>query len=145
MKAKKLLNIILSGVLLLSLAGCGAGESSKDNNIIKVGVVGDNSDQWEPVIKNLSEEGITLELVTFSDYSQPNQALADGEIDLNSFQHKAYLEQDIKDRGFDLSIIGETLIAPLGIYSKKITSLDELKDGDSIAIPSDATNGGRAL
>ena len=118
MKAKKLLNIILSGVLLLSLAGCGAGESSKDNNIIKVGVVGDNSDQWEPVIKNLSEEGITLELVTFSDYSQPNQALADGEIDLNSFQHKAYLEQDIKDRGFDLSIIGETLIAPLGVYSK---------------------------
>lgn len=145
MKAKKLLNIVLSGVLLLSLAGCGVGESSKDNNIIKVGVVGDNSDQWQPVIESLAEEGITLELVTFSDYSQPNQALADGEIDLNSFQHKAYLEQDIKDRGFDLSVIGETIIAPLGIYSNKITSLDELKDGDSIAIPSDATNGGRAL
>lgn len=145
MKAKKLLNIILSGVLLLSLAGCGAGESSKDNNIIKVGVVGESSDMWKPVIENLAEEGITLELVTFSDYSQPNQALADGDIDLNSFQTYAYLDKDIENRGFDLSSIGETIITPLGIYSKKITSLDELKDGDSIAIPSDATNGGRAL
>ena len=145
MKTKKLLSILLSGVLILSLAGCGAKEASKDNNVVKVGVVGENTDQWEPVIKKLGEEGIKLELVTFSDYSQPNQALADKEIDLNSFQHYAYLNKDIEDRGFDLSVIGETIIAPLGLYSNKIKSLDELKDGDSIAIPSDATNGGRSL
>lgn len=148
MKTRKLLNIIISGTLLLSLAGCqGAKTENTDgkNKVVKVGVVGENTDQWEPVIKNLQEEGITLELVTFSDYSQPNQALADKEIDLNSFQHYAYLNQDIKDRNLDLSVIGETIIAPLGVYSNKIKSLDELKDGDSIAIPSDATNGGRAL
>lgn len=145
MRTKKLLSVILSGVLILSLAGCGAKAAKEDNNIIKVGVVGENTEQWEPVIERLKGEGITLELVAFSDYSQPNQALQDGEIDLNSFQHKAYLNQDIKDRGLDLSIIGETIIAPLGIYSNKIKSLDELKNDDSIAIPSDATNGGRAL
>ena len=145
MKTKKLLSILLSGVLILSLAGCGAKEANKDNKVIKVGVVGENTDQWEPVIKKLGEEGIKLELVTFSDYSQPNQALEDKEIDLNSFQHYAYLKKDIEDRGFDLSVIGETIIAPLGLYSNKIKSLDELKDGDSIAIPSDATNGGRSL
>lgn len=148
MKSRKLLNIIISGTLLLSLAGCQGAKTENTegkNKVVKVGVVGENTDQWKPVIKNLQEEGITLELVTFSDYSQPNQALADKEIDLNSFQHYAYLNQDIKDRNLDLSVIGETIIAPLGVYSNKIKSLDELKDGDSIAIPSDATNGGRAL
>lgn len=148
MKSRKLLNIIISGTLLLSLAGCQGAKTENTegkNKVVKVGVVGENTDQWKPVIKNLQEEGITLELVTFSDYSQPNQALADKEIDLNSFQHYAYLNQDIKDRNLDLSVIGETIIAPLGVYSNKLKSLDELKDGDSIAIPSDATNGGRAL
>lgn len=145
MKIKKILSIVLSGTLLLALAGCGAGQDEEENKLVKVGVVGENTQQWEPVIKSLAEEGITLEIVTFADYTQPNQALADKEIDLNSFQHYAYLDQDAKDRGLDLSVIGETLIAPLGIYSKKIKSVDELKDGDSIAIPSDATNGGRSL
>jgi D-methionine transport system substrate-binding protein len=144
MKAKKLLNIILSGVLVFSLAGCGA-QAAEDDNVVKIGVVGEDSPQWKPVIDNLAEEGITLELVSFSDYSQPNQALADGEIDLNAFQHYAYLNQDIADRGFDLEVIGETLIAPLGIYSKKLSSVDEISNGGKIAIPSDATNGGRAL
>ena len=144
MKAKKLLNIILSGVLVFSLAGCGV-QAAEDDNVVKIGVVGEDSPQWKPVIDNLAEEGITLELVSFSDYSQPNQALADGEIDLNAFQHYAYLNQDIADRGFDLEVIGETLIAPLGIYSKKLSSVDEISNGGKIAIPSDATNGGRAL
>jgi len=148
MKTKKLLSILLSGVLILSLAGCGAAKangSNEENKVVKVGLVGENTEQWEPVIKSLAEEGITIELVTFSDYSQPNQALADKEIDINSFQHYAFLNKDIEDRNLDLSVIGETIIAPLGIYSNKIKSLDELKDGDSIAIPSDATNGGRSL
>lgn len=96
MKTKKLLSVLLSGVLILSLAGCGAKEANKGNKVIKVGVVGENTDQWEPVIKKLGEEGIKLELVTFSDYSQPNQALQDKEIDLNSFQHYAYLKKIVK-------------------------------------------------
>ena len=149
MKAKKLLSITLTGALLFSLAGCQGGKSETgsetENKVVKVGLVGESSDQWEPVIKNLAKEGITIELVPFSDYSQPNQALADKEIELNAFQHYAFLNKDKEDRGFDLTVIGEGVIAPLGVYSNKIKSVDELKDGDSIAIPSDATNGGRAL
>ncbi|MDE6608125.1 MAG: MetQ/NlpA family ABC transporter substrate-binding protein [Lachnospiraceae bacterium] len=112
---------------------------------VKLGVVGENNEQWEPVIEALAKENITLELVKFSDYSLPNQALADGEIDLNSFQHYAYLNNEIADKGLDLTVIGETIIAPLGLYSDKISDVSELKEGDKIAIPSDATNGGRAL
>lgn len=112
---------------------------------VKLGVVGENNEQWEPVIEALAKENITLELVKFADYSLPNQALADGEIDLNAFQHYAYLNNEIADKGLDLTVIGETIIAPLGLYSDKISDVSELKEGDKIAIPSDATNGGRAL
>lgn len=112
---------------------------------VKLGVVGENNEQWEPVIEALAEDNITLELVKFADYSLPNQALADGEIDLNAFQHYAYLNNEIADKGLDLTVIGETIIAPLGLYSDKIKDVSELKEGDKIAIPSDATNGGRAL
>lgn len=126
-------------------SGASGSTAAAEQSVIKLGVVGENNEQWTPVIDRLAEEGVTLELVKFSDYTQPNQALADGEIDLNAFQHYAYLYNEIEDKGLDLTVIGETIIAPLGIYSDKITSLDELQSGDSIAIPSDATNGGRAL
>lgn len=128
-----------------STAASGSAAASAEQTAIRLGVVGENNEYWTPVINRLADEGVTLELVKFSDYTQPNQALADGEIDLNAFQHYAYLNNEIADKGLDLTVIGETIIAPLGVYSDKITSLDELKDGDSIAIPSDATNGGRAL
>ena len=124
-----------------------AGESSKaeGDTTIKIGVVGENNEQWTPVIEAMAKEGITVELVKFADYSLPNRALNDGEIDLNAFQHKAYLANDIKDNGYKIEAIGDTIVAPLGVYSKKIADLSELKEGDTIAIPSDATNGGRAL
>ncbi len=112
---------------------------------IKLGLVGENTEQWEPVIESLAKDNITLELVKFADYSLPNQALADGEIDLNAFQHYAYLNNEIADKGLELTVIGETIIAPLGLYSDKIANVNELKDGDTIAIPNDATNGGRSL
>ena len=86
-----------------------------------------------------------MELVKFSDYSQVNQALVDGEIDLNSFQHYAYLEKEKEDKGFKLSVIGETLIAPLGVYSNTLSDIKDIKVGGKIAIPNDATNEGRAL
>lgn len=86
-----------------------------------------------------------MELVKFSDYSQVNQALVDGEIDLNSFQHYAYLEKEKEDKGFELSVIGETLIAPLGVYSNTLSDIKDIKVGGKIAIPNDATNEGRAL
>ena len=162
-KLSKLLAV--GAILALGLTACGssqkadtntatgdnasgtAGESTKaeGSTTIKLGVVGENNEQWTPVIEAMAKDGITLELVKFADYSLPNRALNDGEIDLNAFQHKAYLANDIKDNGYKIEAIGDTIIAPLGVYSKKITDLSELKDGDTIAIPSDATNGGRAL
>ena len=162
-KLSKLLAV--GAILALGLTACGssqkadtntatgdnasstAGESTKAEvyTTIKLCVVGENNEQWTPVIEAMAKDGITLELVKFADYSLPNRALNDGEIDLNAFQHKAYLANDIKDNGYKIEAIGDTIIAPLGVYSKKITDLSELKDGDTIAIPSDATNGGRAL
>ena len=143
-KLKRIASLLSVGVLIFALTGCTA-KSNADNEIIKVGVVGENNEAWEQVIKNVSKDGIDVELVKFSDYSQVNQALVDGEIDLNSFQHYAYLEKEKEDKGFELSVIGETLIAPLGVYSNTLADIKDIKVGGKIAIPNDATNEGRAL
>lgn len=146
--------IVLSVIVLsLGLSACGSSKkaekssekSAEKKSKIRLGVVGENNEQWEPVIKKLKSQGITLELVKFSEYSMPNQALVDGEIDLNAFQHYAYLEDEIAGKKFDLTVIGETVIAPLGIYSEKVSQISEITSGAKIAIPSDATNGGRAI
>lgn len=150
---KKLLSIILAGLTALSLAACGAPKTDPNptpNNqpekvVIKMGVVGDASETWDFITDKLAEDGIELQIVKFSDYTLVNQSLHDGDIDLNSFQHYAFLKNDCEAKNLDLTVIGETIIAPLGLYSTKITDLSELKEGDKIAIPSDATNGGRSL
>lgn len=150
---KKFLALTLAITTAFSLAACGGGsdadatggDTQAENRVIKVGVVGENVEHWDPIIEAVASEGITLELVKFSDYTLPNQATADGDVDLNGFQHHAFLENEVEERGLELSVIAETFIAPLGLYSDKITDISELKDGDKIAIPSDATNGGRSL
>lgn len=88
---------------------------------------------------------LDVELVLFDDYVTPNVALAEGDIDLNAFQHRPYLERMVKDRGFKLAVVGDTFVYPIGAYSKKVKSLDELPDGASIAIPNDPSNEGRTL
>ena len=102
----------------------------KDKTVVKVGVCGANNDQWQAVQKVLDEEnaGIYIELVEFDAYNLPNEALNAGEIDLNAFQHKAYLKNDAEANGCDVVAIGDTLIAPLTLYSEKFDSLDALKD-----------------
>lgn len=120
-------------------------ETSGEPIVVTVGVVGDNKDEWDVVNANLESENITVKLVEFSDYNTPNRALNDGEIDLNAFQHYAFFNNEIDEFGYDLVSIGDTILAQLNLYSDKISSPDELKDGDSIAIPNDITNGGRAL
>ena len=103
--------------------------------VVKVGVCGANNDQWKAVQKVLDEEnaGIFIELVEFDAYNLPNEALNAGEIDLNAFQHKAYLNKDAGDNGYDLAVIGDTLIAPLTLYSEKFDSLDALKEAAGAA------------
>ncbi|MCC9625751.1 MetQ/NlpA family ABC transporter substrate-binding protein [Thalassospira sp. MA62] len=116
------------------------------NETIRIGVTpGAHEEVMEEVVKVAATKGLDIEMVTFSDYVIPNQALNDGDLDANSFQHKPYLDNQIRDRGFDLSVVAYNILTPMGIYSDKIKSLDELPDGAEIGIPNDPTNGGRAL
>lgn len=103
--------------------------SKEGKTVVKVGVCGANNDHWKVVQKVLDDEGanIYIELVEFDAYNLPNEALNSGEIDLNAFQHKAYLNNDANANGYDLTAIADTLIAPLTLYSQKYASLDELK------------------
>lgn len=113
---------------------------------IKVGVSpGEHAEIMEEVAKIAEPMGLNIDVVEFSDYVVPNQALADGDIQANSFQHKPYLDNQVKDRGFALVPVATTITTPMGVYSDKITSLDNFPEGGSMGIPNDPTNGGRAL
>ena len=155
---KKLGKIALGLALLVGLSSCGnkeankvtsnsnSNENSKGKQTIKIGVVGEYNDVLKEVAKRFEKDtGNKIEIVPFSDYNQPNEALESGDIDLNAYQHKKYLEEYNKDHKTDLVSIGNTMLAPLGIYSKKYKSLDEVKDNDEVVIPNDASNGARAL
>ena len=140
------ISVLVFGILAVSpVFATGSRDRGTNAQVIKVGVVGEHNEQWEHLVTMLAKEGIAIELVKFGDYVMPNQALADGDIDLNAFQHYAFLENQVRDRGYRLSAIGDTIIAPLGLYSTRIRSISELRNGDRIAIPNDATNGGRSL
>ena len=129
----------LTSALALSAAMAVAEE-------IKVGVSpGEHGEIMEEVAKIAEAKGLTIDIIEFTDYVVPNQALADGDLQANSFQHQPYLDNQIKDRGFDLVAIGKTITTPMGAYSEKLKSLDELAEGAQVAIPNDPTNGGRAL
>lgn len=113
---------------------------------VRLGVTGSVYDEmWQPVKEMLAKEGIDLEVIQFTDYVTPNRALDDGDIDLNGFQHQIYFADELESRGYKLTNIANTFVVPLNLYSTKIKSLDEIKDGDVIAIPNDPTNGGRAI
>ena len=151
---KKWITAALAAAAAVSLTACGSGANTQESEagssepvIVKGGVVGEYNAQWDTINELLADDGIQVELVKFTDYAAPNRALDDGEIDLNAFQHKAFLANDIQQKGYDIVDIGDTIIAPLGIYNNKdkISSIEDIKDGDVIAIPSDLTNGGRAL
>jgi len=113
---------------------------------IKVGVSpGEHAEIMEEVAKVAAPMGLDIDVVEFSDYVIPNTALADGDIQANSFQHVPYLENQMKDRGFDLVVVGNTITTPMGVYSDKVEDIAKLEDGAKVAIPNDPTNGGRAL
>lgn len=157
MKIRKTLLFVLTLALSLSLAACGGGTapagsaagstagSSQQGTTVKVGVVGEANEMWDPVIEAEAKEGIDIKLVTFTDYSTPNQALNDGQVDLNAFQHHAFLNQEVQEKGYKIASIGDTFISAMNIYSDKIKDVGEIKAGDKIAVPNDATNEGRAL
>lgn len=149
-KLFKLLTIVLTISLLAACTGekntAGLPENfgTKDNPV-KIGVVGEDTEVWDEVITRLQEQDIYAELVTFTDYNQPNEALLSGDLQLNSFQHQRFLDNFNKEKGSNIVSIGDTVLAPLGLYSSKIKDVSEIKNGDRIAIPDDVSNGSRAL
>lgn len=117
-----------------------------DDSKIKIGVTtGPHAMILEDVKKRAQKENLSVEIIEFSDFVLPNMALDQGEIEVNSYQHAPFLEEQIKTRGYKLKVVGKTVLMPLGIYSKKIKDLKTLSNGSTIAIPNDPTNGGRAL
>ncbi|MBE6465858.1 MetQ/NlpA family ABC transporter substrate-binding protein [Denitrobacterium detoxificans] len=104
--------------------------SSDGKTVVKVGVCGSSNDYWKAVQKVLDEQnaGIYIELVTFDAYTLPNEALNSGEIDLNSFQHKAYLANEVSSIGYDITAIGDSIMAPLSLYSHAYDSIDAIKE-----------------
>ncbi|MEL0629752.1 MetQ/NlpA family lipoprotein [Psychromonas aquatilis] len=136
----------------VALAGCGEKEApvvenEAPNNTLTVGVIAGAEAQVAEVAAKIAKEkyDLDVELVIFSDYITPNAALDEGSVDANAFQHKPYLDQQVADRGYKFAIAGNTFVYPIAGYSSKIKSLDELKEGDKIAVPSDPTNLGRSL
>ena len=116
------------------------------NETIKVGATPvPHAEILEAVKPVLAKEGYDLEIVEFNDYVQPNLATSDGQLDANYFQHLPYLESFVKERGSDLVSVAGVHIEPIAIYSHKIKDLKDLKEGSTVAIPNDPTNGGRAL
>ncbi|WP_425803535.1 MetQ/NlpA family ABC transporter substrate-binding protein [Desulfitobacterium sp. Sab5] len=156
-KSKRRLAILVLGSLVsLSLLVTGCGSSAANNTastgnaakttVIKVGASPKpHAEILEHIKPELAKEGIDLQIKVYNDYVLPNTALDAGEIDANFFQHQPYLDTFIKERGLKLVSLGQVHLEPMGLYSKKVTKLDDFKNGDTIAIPNDPSNGGRAL
>ncbi|PCE15975.1 methionine ABC transporter substrate-binding protein [Microbacterium sp. SZ1] len=138
--------------LFVALSGCatassdaGSGGDSGSDETVRIGVVGKGDPQWAPFVEAAAEEGISVELVDFGSYEQPNPALSEDEIDLNQFQHIVYLAEYNNASGSDLTPIGSTAIYPLGLYSKKYDDVKSIPEGETVAVPDDASNQARAL
>lgn len=154
---KKILAVV---GLSLALVGCGNGaqkanqagnakEATKTevaDNTIKIGVSPTpHAEIIEALQPQFEEAGLKVEAVVFDDYIQPNEQLAAGDLDANYFQHGPYLEEFTKQNNLELTSVGNVHIEPMGVYSDKVKTVEEIKDGGEILIPNDATNGGRAL
>jgi D-methionine transport system substrate-binding protein len=143
----KLIAALAAVPLVFGLASCAAPAAGEGdaNDVIKIGVVGKADPQWAAFEEAAADEGIEIELVDFSDYAQPNPATTEGELDLNQFQHIVYLADYNVSAGEDLAPIGATAIYPLGLYSTKYDSVKAIPEGETVAVPNDASNQARAL
>ncbi|KPU92740.1 metal ABC transporter substrate-binding protein [Variovorax paradoxus] len=139
---------LLAATLAASLLGgiAGGAQAQDNKNTVKVGISVGNAEQIFEVVKKVAaKDGLTVQVVVFNDYQLPNAALAAGDLDANAFQHQPFLDNQIKARGFDLVPVGLTITAPLGFYSKKLKSIDQLSEGAAVGIQNDPSNGNRAL
>lgn len=134
-------------LFILAITGCSNSSSNANSKEakIKVGIRSSELRTWEFIKEKAKKQGLDIELVNFSSAYDPNQALVEGEIDVNAFQHVAYLDLFNQKNGTDIVPIGTTIIAPLGLYSEKYKSLKDIPNGAQIAVPNDPSNWGRAL
>ncbi|MEN2401485.1 methionine ABC transporter substrate-binding lipoprotein MetQ [Flavobacterium sp. MC2016-06] len=139
-----IITVILAGFFLLTSCG---NSKKNDPHYIKVGVSSGPEFTVAQAAQKAAKEkfGLEVELIPFNDYVVPNEALSQGDIDVNAFQHLPYLQEQSRQRGYKLVVVGKTFLYPIAAYSRKIKSITELKDGSTIAIPNDPTNGGRSL
>lgn len=157
---KKLVSLLLTGTLALGLlAGCGSngggaaatptpatGGDPAQAVTLKIGASPAPHEEILQVVKEiLAGQGITLEIVEFTDYIQPNEAVESGDIDANYFQHITYMNNFNAEQGTHLASVAEIHYEPMGIYAGRVASLTDLPDGAEIGVPNDPTNGGRAL
>ncbi|EWY37918.1 methionine ABC transporter substrate-binding protein [Skermanella stibiiresistens SB22] len=132
--------LTMAGLLALAVAPASAAEP------LKIGVSsGPYGEILEFAAKTAAKEGLEVKVVEFTDWNMLNAALSDGDIDANNFQHVPYLNNQIKQRGYDLVPVADSIVVPMGLYSSKVTSADDIKQGATVAIPNDPTNAARAL
>lgn len=137
---KRLIGLVI--VALVLLAACGSNNDKK----VTIGVASNDTKVWEKVKELAKKDDIDLEIKHFSDYNVPNKALSDGDIDLNAFQHFAFLDQYKKaHKDTNIEALSTTVLAPLGIYSDKVKNIKDIKKGAQVAIPNDVSNQARAL
>lgn len=137
---KKIIGLIIAAVIVL--AACGGNNDKK----VTIGVASNDTKAWEKVKELAKKDGIDLEIKHFSDYNVPNKALSDGDIDMNAFQHFAFLDQYKKaHKDAKIQALSTTVLAPLGIYSDKVKNIKDVKKGAQVAIPNDVSNQARAL
>jgi len=140
---KKILLVLLTSSTL-ALSACSHKEKS---NTVSVGTIAGPETKLMSVAKKVAskEFGLHVKIVEFTDYTMPNQALEDGQIDANAFQHYPFLLSQIKAHGYSFAAVGDTFLYPMGLYSTGVKKLSELSPGDKIAIPNDPSNEARAL
>ncbi|PFG34357.1 MetQ/NlpA family ABC transporter substrate-binding protein [Sanguibacter antarcticus] len=141
--------LAVAGALALGLSACGADEQETGTGDtdapIKIGVVNSADDQWTIFQEKAEAAGIAVDVIDLGDYTLPNPALTQGELDLNQFQHLQFLAEYNVNSDEDLTPIGATAVYPLSLFSTKHDSVDDIPEGAEIAIPNDPTNLARAL
>jgi D-methionine transport system substrate-binding protein len=143
---KQILSASLIIITIFLLTACGSKKHSDPNQLI-VGVESGPEFKIAQVAQKVAKDkyGLEVQLVAFNDYVMPNEALHQGDIDVNVYQNKPYLDVQAKQRGYKFVIMGNTFVYPLAGYSKKIKNINQLQDGSTIIIPNDPTNSGRSL
>lgn len=150
---RRTLTTLAAGAAVVGLASCASTTASGDSaeeastapETVTIGVVGSSEDHWRLFEEKAAEAGHDVEIVDFTEYTLPNPALTQGELDLNQFQHILYLAQYNVEAGEDLVPVGATAIYPLGLYSTQYDSVEDIPEGGEIAVPNDPTNLARAL